>query len=779
MGLHRLAAACIAAFTIIVATSGPSHGQAGRLIPGKSKAADSPAGPLTKTELEGLIEAARKKGVQIIVIAPKTKTAAKAGASTASRFAANVTRVENEIKSLVGHLPRIPASLSAAVKKASPDGTASHFAIVGLIVIALMLVAGLVERAYLQWIKKKMRTIWPAAPPHMPGKMSFLLLRFVARSVGFVLFGLVVLALAAAIFDKHPATAMTVLVLLLSVIVAKAAIEFWRIWISPDLPEFRLPPLDDEQAIQLFRWLAASAVMGGLVMAGFLWLRGLGLDPKSGTVGYLMGSGLILIFNLVLMGRNRRIVAGLLGAAARIGPARRLRGVLGANWHIVLGIYFTIAWLHSSARQLLGDNNAVGPVAGMLVTLMAALTFFALGVVAIDWVFHRRKNAPKPIAEEAEDPPARGAASKTAAIFSEDEDARQRFFGGVHSFEGLAKQALRFAIIGLVIGGLLMTWGVDLTGPEGPLVRLLDVIFVFFAGYIAYQSVRILIAQKIEEEGGFEEPEPGEEGSAVGVSRLATLLPLFRNFILAAIVAIAGMIGLSELGIDVAPLFAGAGVIGLAIGFGAQTLIRDIFSGAFFLVDDAFRKGEYIDVGAVKGTVERISVRSMQVRHHNGPLHTIPFGEVKYLTNFSRDWVMMKLSLRLTYDTDIEKVRKLIKNLGQELLDDPVIGDKFLQPLKSQGVLAMEESAMIVRVKFMCKPGEQFVMRRQVYAAIQELFARENIKFAHREVTVHVAEDDKPKRTAPRRRRTKAAAAAAAQSVIADAGTSKGGGDQR
>ena len=205
---------------------------------------------------------------------------------------------------------------------------------------------------------------------------------------------------------------------------------------------------------------------------------------------------------------------------------------------------------------------------------------------------------------------------------------------------------------------------------------------------------------------------------------------------LITILVIAAMIGLSELGIDIAPLFAGAGVIGLAIGFGAQTLIRDIFSGAFFLFDDAFRRGEYINIGSVQGTVERISLRSMQIRHHNGPLHTVPFGEIRYLTNFSRDWVMMKLKIRVTYDTDVEKLRKLIKKLGQELLTHPEIGDKFLEPLKSQGVYSMDDSAMIVRLKFMTRPGDQFDVRKVVYARIREIFAQQGIKFAHREVTV-------------------------------------------
>jgi small-conductance mechanosensitive channel len=288
--------------------------------------------------------------------------------------------------------------------------------------------------------------------------------------------------------------------------------------------------------------------------------------------------------------------------------------------------------------------------------------------------------------------------------------------------------------------------------------RLLDILVIVFLGYIVFQAFRIWIDGKIaEEQGDEEEAELGDEGGGSSASRLATLLPLFRNFVLIVIVVTLFLIILMELGVNVGPLFAGAGIVGVAVGFGSQSLVRDIFSGAFFLFDDAFRKGEYIDVGGVKGTVENISVRSFQLRHHLGALHTIPFGEIQVLTNYSRDWVIMKLPLRVTYDTDVEKVRKLIKTLGKELLNDPVIGKNFIQPLKSQGVIEMQDSAMIIRVKFMTKPGDQWLVRKKVYEEIRLLFEREGIDFAHREVTVRL-KDGKVDDLTPEQKREIAAA---------------------
>ena len=174
-----------------------------------------------------------------------------------------------------------------------------------------------------------------------------------------------------------------------------------------------------------------------------------------------------------------------------------------------------------------------------------------------------------------------------------------------------------------------------------------------------------------------------------------------------------------------------------------------MLSGVFFLVDDAFRMDEYIDVGSAKGRVEQISIRSLQLRHHRGAVHTIPFGEIKTLTNYSRDWVIMKLPMRLAYDTDPQKVKKIIKQIGEEMTGDPELSPSLLEPPKSQGVLQMDDSAMILRVKFMARPGEQFVLRRELLHRIRAAFEREGIRFASREVTVHVSGDaDEEKREA-------------------------------
>ena len=202
------------------------------------------------------------------------------------------------------------------------------------------------------------------------------------------------------------------------------------------------------------------------------------------------------------------------------------------------------------------------------------------------------------------------------------------------------------------------------------------------------------------------------------------------------IAVVASLIVLSHLGVDTAPLIAGAGVFGLAISFGSQSLVRDIISGLFYIWDDAFRVGEYIKAGRYKGTVEGFSIRSVRLRHHRGAVYTVPFSLLGAIQNQSRDWVIDKMTVGVTYDTDLEKARKLIKQIGLELKDDPEFAPLILEPLKMQGVEQFGDFAIQIRMKMMTLPGEQFVIRRKAYAMIKKAFDANGIKFAFPTVQV-------------------------------------------
>ncbi|MDA0341475.1 MAG: mechanosensitive ion channel [Proteobacteria bacterium] len=671
--------------------------------------------------IKALVEAAREQGYRVVLVPPEHAEIAVENddgvLSTSTALQVRATRVRNRFLEVLAGVPEFPGEVAAAIKR-NDQGMGPFWPAMAILLAVLYLLIGAGARRGLDsWGSSHFMYLFNPTPKDRAEKILYLGTRALMRTISlFVQLAIAGILLVVIQIDGEPMRITGSLVIIWVGIAGFMFIVFQALF-APDAPDHRLIRLGDDAAIGLrngFRIATWIAAMGGGIC---MWLSMSGAGHDAHTIGLVAASLVTAILFSVLSVRYHQAIAGaILGTKVEQQPV--WRRLLARNWHILAVVYLLLAWTITAVRLLLDLPNPLGLVGGPILAGIAGLTFYAMALLIIDKWFERKHRHTL----EAED------GLPVAAML-----------GGMKHLAEHAAALLSLAGVVLFIVDAWEVRGAEADGYDGAS----EIVLVGFIAYIAYQAVKIAIDTTIAEEtGDMVEAEPGDEGGAVGASRLATLLPIFRNFLLGVIVVIAGMVILSEMGVDIGPLFAGAGVIGLAVGFGAQSLIRDMFSGAFFLLDDAFRRGEYIDLGSVKGSVERISIRSLQLRHHLGPLHTIPFGEIQHLTNYSRDWVMMKLPLRVTYDTDVEKVRKLIKNLGAELMEHPEIGDKFLEPLKSQGVFKMEDSAMIIRVKFMTKPGDQFMVRKLVYARIQELFAQQGIKFAHREVTVRVASDD-------------------------------------
>jgi moderate conductance mechanosensitive channel len=249
--------------------------------------------------------------------------------------------------------------------------------------------------------------------------------------------------------------------------------------------------------------------------------------------------------------------------------------------------------------------------------------------------------------------------------------------------------------------------------------------------YIAWALCRLAIDRQLQDVSvGPKLPGTHDDSEAAPGSRLQTMLPLLRAAFGIVIAVLATLIVLSRLGIDTAPLIAGAGVFGLAISFGSQSLVRDIISGLFYMWDDAFRVGEYIDTGRLKGTVEKLGVRSLKLRHHNGPLHTIPYGQLGAATNLSRDFATSKFNLKLEPGTDIELVRRTAKQIGLAMQQDPEIAAEVILPLKLQGIAEITEHAIVVRFKFTARPLKPSWVHREYLKQIYRVFAEKGITFA-------------------------------------------------
>ncbi|MGH7029762.1 MAG: mechanosensitive ion channel family protein, partial [Stellaceae bacterium] len=301
----------------------------------------------------------------------------------------------------------------------------------------------------------------------------------------------------------------------------------------------------------------------------------------------------------------------------------------------------------------------------------------------------------------------------------------------------------------LIIGAVAVLawgWGVDLatlTGQNTLLARLahgvLSTIVILLVADVLWHAAKAAIDRRLADAA---DPGLPNTEEARRRSRVRTLLPICRHLVFIVLIAVTAMMALAAMGVQIGPLIAGAGIVGVAVGFGSQTLVRDIIAGMFYLLDDAFRIGEYIQSGNYKGTVESFSIRSVKLRHQRGALFTVPFGLLGAVQNQSRDWVIDKMTVGITYDSDIDLARKLIKQIGLDLAKNPEYAPVTLQPLKMQGVDAFGDFAVQIRMKMMTLPGENFVIRRQAFALIKKAFDANGIKFAY--PTVQLAGDGDP-----------------------------------
>ena len=671
---------------------------------------------------------------------------------------------QQKMRRFVSSVPAYPDRLIRTLKRKSPTGEASYF--LGVLIFIALLIAigratGLLFGVYVGL--RFMRRIQKPNPVGIIDKLPVLAARVGLQVCGTIISLALILAVGSGFYQEDEPTIITAIAIIGAYVTIQLIDVCWRMTLSPFLPDYRIPAMTDEEARRTYRWMATGALIGVSTVTYYNWLEAIGASEEVVGVTIIVSTFIsVLIILAMLRACGGAITHALLGGKTR-SESSWPAAVASLLWRPLAVAYLIFAFLEMSFRVIMGYKLGTPLLGGAFAVLLAVMLTYAITVYIVERIFKRYRqmrvmNEAGEAADRLEDIDADKAAIRDVlegvggdgydeggagpAHMTPDTSTRGAR-RGMQNFEDLARRIASLFALGAGAFLMIRIW----VGPdafvEGSVANITqDLIDVAFIGYIIFHAIRIWIDQKIAEETGPEmELEPGDEGgAAAAASRLGTLLPLFRSFILIVIATTAVLLILMEMGINVAPLFAGAGVVGLAIGFGAQSLVRDILSGVFFLTDDAFRKGEYIDVGDVKGTVEKISLRSFQLRHHLGALNTIPFGEIKHLTNYSRDWVMMKLPLRLTYDTDVDKVRKLVKKLGVKLLDHATEGHKFVQPLKSQGVYMMEDSAMIIRIKFMTRPGDQWTTRKLVYQEIRALFEKEGIKFAHKEVTVRIPE---------------------------------------
>lgn len=475
-----------------------------------------------------------------------------------------------------------------------------------------------------------------------------------------------------------------------------------RALLAPGEPERRL--LGMPHAEWHYRMLLIYAVIGALVTVSVAMAGRSGAPAMVVEGWFLLGATILTMQKLWWFWRGRADIVALFAGEAPVGIVRRVASQL-APW--LLMVVALLIWAVGNIAVAPPEGGEHwGSAAGATQVIVILLPIAAMGVNALG-----------------------------ASV-----SARRAAAGGMTPLAVAVAAMLRVLAAGAVwvLGAYVIAhmWNIFLLaegipGAAGSAVRISAILVIGLAFWAFLRSY--FQAHAVKGQGM---PGSDEEQGPLVQSRLATVLPIVRDLALGATIAITSLIVLSAMGFDIGPLLAGFGVVGLAISFGSQALVRDIVSGIFFMADDAFRVGEYVDTGKLKGTVEKITLRSVQLRHQNGPVHTIPFGQLQSITNASRDWTTIKFTIRLDRAADIEKARKLVKRVGQQLIEDAEFGPEFIQPLKMQGVQEIADIAIVVRCKFTCRPGKASWLQRECLKRIYQALNGAGVSFASNQVTV-------------------------------------------
>jgi len=555
-------------------------------------------------------------------------------------------------------------------------------------------------------------------------RMGRLFLRALLDLFGVVIFTVVVFLCYLILFSEGAASKPVIMAWLTAMIFLELVKVATRFLLAPHAPSLRYLPLSDPVAQYLFKWIlrVAKVMAVGLLLTTLLRLEG-GSEALFLLITTFFGFIVAAMLALLALWNQKPVADAI---KARNAP-ESLVYQFADVWHLGAITYVLGFWMFWVFALMIFGGEAMLPG---IMTLLIVPLYFLLDYATQRLVAFAADMAGPGIPEETDGEDADG-----------DSDDDQGLIGkNVTKFQDFLSKGFRVIILAGVGFGLLRLWGIDLDVGRATVRASFNTLVTLILAYIVWVFVSRLIERKLrakdEDEGG--DGGGGHEGGGPGGDRFSTLLQLLKKFIFVAILVITVLIILSSLGVDIGPLIAGASVFGIAIGFGSQTLVKDIISGIFFLMDDAFRVGDYIEAGGAMGTVEEIGVRSIKLRHHLGFLYTIPFGSMHMVKNNTRDWAVMKLQYLVPFDTDIGKVKKIIKTINKEVRSVPELNAVMLADIKSQGVKAMEEYGMRMRVKFMTKPGGQFTLRKLVLAKMRVKFAEAGIEFAKPRVSVHI-----------------------------------------
>ena len=499
-----------------------------------------------------------------------------------------------------------------------------------------------------------------------------------------------------------------------------------RVIFRPDRPELRVLRMDDQScrdAHSRIVWLSGLTIYG---YAGTEVLRFLGV-PTALQALLKLGLGLavaILSIRLVLL-TGRRLTEWIRGKPAElpagaeepelrpVGRVGRLRQMFADFWQVAIVAYILIVYVIWAFDVQDGFAYLIRGTIGTLLVVAGAVIIHALA---------RRL-------------------AEFSIKFNDTWRARYPTFEKRLDF--YIRMVHRAAVLLVDIAAvflILEVWGVDslswLTSPLGRevLSDAVSIGIVIIIAIIIWEVLGFLIEGHLNRRGADGRP-------LMASTRVRTLLPVIRNAILIALSILVALTALSEFGVNIGPLLAGVGVLGIAVGFGAQELVKDVINGMFILFDNSVSVGDVVDIGGHAGVVEAMNIRTIRLRDLSGTVHVVPLSQVSSIINMTRDFSYALVDAGVGYREDVDEVIEVLRDLARDMRDDPDWRYKILEDLEVLGLDQLADSAVVIRVRFKTVAGEQWGVRREFNRRMKKRFDELSIEIPFPHQTLYFGED--------------------------------------
>jgi small conductance mechanosensitive channel len=688
-----------------------------------------PAPAVTVQELEDLAavmadDAARERLLSRIraLIATRKNTqatppVASAGARLIAALSENARKTGRQLGAAADVLRDVPEMFAWVRNQAvNPNARQRWFDLI--VKVALILLAGgVAERLVRLVLGRPRRALEERDADTLWVRLPLLAGRTVLDLVPLAAFAAAAYAVAPMV-RPTPQVQVVALTLINAYLIVRGILAVARMLLAPAVETLRVLPLTDVTANYLFIWtrrLVGFSVFGFFFAEAAL-LLGLPAGGYSGLQGLLglVITGLVVVFFV----QNRAPVAAWIRGQGKAKPAGRqgagrLRDRLADIWHVPAVIYAAALF----GVWVLGIEGGFQYLARATAVTAVILVAARLLMTGLDRLLERGFA----IRQELRD------------RFPTLEERTNRYLPAL-------RRLLHWAVGLIAALALLETWGVDALGwLDTPLGKQLaesafSITAVVVLGLIAWEAVNAGVERYLNQTDA--------QGDVVERSaRIRTLLPLFRKVVFTVLAVMVALIVLSELGINIGPLLAGAGVIGLAVGFGAQTLVKDVITGLFILVEDTIAVGDYVEVGGHEGDVESLSIRTIRLRDPAGSVHTVPFSDVGTVLNYTKDFSHVVLNIGIAYRENVDEVMKVIEDLGREMAEDPTLGADIITPLVAQGVQSLDDSAVIIRAKMRVRAGTQWGMKREFNRRLKNRFDQLGIEIPFPQRAITFGED--------------------------------------